>query len=64
MPRKRTQFKNLGTLPSGEWRLIQHVDGAIIAAASGYPPRLISNGKMQKLSSDAFQEQNDAKKES
>lgn len=49
MSRKKAEFKNLGTLPKGEWQLTQHRDGSIICACQDYPPKVIADGKMKDL---------------
>ena len=71
MSRKKAEFKNLGTLPMGEWSIIQHRDGAIILACGDQPPKIISEGQMKDLNplaktmlGDAIERSKDANQES
>ena len=50
MSRKKVEFKNLGTLPPGEWQMIVAVEsGAIILTCEGQEPMMISGGKLTTL---------------
>ncbi len=51
MPRKKAKFKNLGTLPKGEWTVMfAKASGAIILCSAGTePPMVISDGKLTTL---------------
>lgn len=50
MARKKAEFKNLGTLPQGEWLMIQAtMSGAIILTCSGHEPMCIFEGKLTTL---------------
>ncbi len=50
MSRKKAEFKNLGTLPQGEWRMILAIaSGAIVLTCEGQEPMMISDGKLTTL---------------
>lgn len=50
MGRKKAEFKNLGTLPKGEWTLVQAVaSGSIMLACADHEPMVISDGKLTTL---------------
>ncbi len=50
MARKKAEFKNLGTLESGEWTMVQATtSGAIILTCAGREPMMIQDGKLTTL---------------
>ena len=50
MGRKKAEFKNLGTLPKGEWRMISaKASGAIILTSPDHEPMCLYEGKLTTL---------------
>ena len=53
MSRKKAEFKNLGTLPKGEWTMVlSTVSGSIMLVCADHEPMIISNGKLTTLSAN------------
>lgn len=50
MGRKKAEFKNLGTLPKGEWTIVQAtVSGSLMLTCAEHEPMVISDGKLVTL---------------
>ena len=50
MGRPKAEFKNLGTLPPGEWTVVQTLaTGSLVLACADHEPMVISNGKLTTL---------------
>ena len=64
MARKKPEFKKLGTLPKGEWTIVQAtVSGSLMLACAEHPPMVIVDGKLTTLS-DGMKGKTDATQES
>lgn len=64
MSRKKAEFTNLGTLPKGEWTIVQAtVSGSLMLACAEHEPMVISNGKLTTLS-ESMKGKADANEES
>jgi len=49
MPRKKAEFKHLGTLPKGEWTMVQSKSGAIFLACADHQPKILHDGKLTEM---------------
>lgn len=64
MSRKKAEFKNLGTLPTGEWRMIvATMSGAIILTCPNHEPMCLFEGRLTTLN-ESMRGKTDANEES
>jgi hypothetical protein len=65
MPRKKAEFKNLGTLPQGKWRVVKAIpSGIILLACAEHEPMVIIDGRMSTLAARWGGKSSEAEKES
>ena len=64
MGRKKAEFTNLGTLPKGEWTIVQAtVSGSLLLSCAEHDPMVINEGKLITLD-ESMRGKTDAKKKS
>lgn len=64
MGRKKAEFTNLGTLPMGEWTIVQAaVSGSLLLSCAEHEPMVIYESKLITLN-ESMRGRTDAKKES